>query len=204
MSYRWWDFWCGSRSRATGWVHSMLGFVPFLFGVSTLVSPSNRCVHLPALPPPPPPALPPWTAPCSLSGALPSEPRAHQQSSWCCWSPEPELPGGRRTSSAPARPPPPSFNRPYTSSKPGCSKPTREQNGNPTRSSGTAFPEGEANLCLRKVCELQWAGSFWNFIPDVAPHLSPPPSFISFLLTPHRLQQIPLNLFDQWFKTRIQ
>ena len=33
---------------------------------------------------------------------------------------------------------------------------------------------------------------------DVPPPFSPPPSsFISFLLSPHRLQQIPSNLFDQ-------
>lgn len=51
----------------------MLGFVPFLFGVSTLVSPSNRCVHLPALPPPRPQPCPREPPPAPLAARyLPS------------------------------------------------------------------------------------------------------------------------------------
>lgn len=92
-------------------------------------------------------------------------------------------------------------------SKLGGNKPTIEllPKWKPCKSSVTAFPEGKTNLCLRKVCEIGWVRSnqqipsetiYTRCAPLISLHL-PPSSFISFLLTPHRLQQIPSDLFDQ-------
>lgn len=57
--------------------------------------------------------------------ALPSGPQAGRQSSWCCWSPGPELPGESRASSVPAGRPPPSFNPWAPGGSQHCASPKR-------------------------------------------------------------------------------